>query len=112
LTNDEDLAVNHFDGYGKEKLARINAKKAKKSGFMYGSIDISETLNRFPIDLLSPEQNEMIQALKGKSGKLELTSGETTSTHTTFDLKYVYEGQESSAKHLLDLINTIYVVSK
>lgn len=112
LTNDEDLAVNHFDGYEKEKLAGINAKKAKKSGFMYGSIDISETLNRFPTDLLSPEQNEMIQALKGKSGKLELTSGETTSTHTTFDLKYVYEGQESSAKHLLDLINTIYVVSK
>jgi hypothetical protein len=54
----------------------------------------------------------MIQSLKGKSGKLELTSSETTSSHTSFDLKYVYEGQESSAKHLLDLINTIYVVSK
>jgi hypothetical protein len=112
LTNDEDLAVNHSEGYGKEKLARINVKKAKRSGFMYGAIDISETLNRFPTDILTPKQNEMIQSLKGKSGKMELTSGETSSTHTTFDLKYVYEGQESSAKHLLDLINTIYVVSK
>ncbi|MBM3184783.1 MAG: hypothetical protein FJZ67_00645 [Bacteroidetes bacterium] len=112
LTNDEDLAVNHSNGYGKEKLAKINVKKAKKSGFMYGAVDIAETLNRFPTDILSPRQNEMIQSLKGKSGKLELTSSETTKSHTSFDINYVYEGKESSAKHLLDLINTIYVVSK
>jgi hypothetical protein len=112
LTNDEDLAVNHSNGYGKEKLAKINIKKAKKSGFMYGAVDIAETLNRFPTDILNPRQNELIQSLKGKSGKLELTSSETTKTHTSFDIKYVYEGKESSAKHLLDLINTIYVVSK
>jgi hypothetical protein len=112
MTNDEDLAVNHSNGYGKEKLANVNVKKAKKSGFMYGAVDIAETLNRFPLDILNPRQTEMIQSLKGKSGKLELTSSETTSNHTSFDLKYVYEGQESSAKHLLDLINTIYVVSK
>jgi len=112
LTNDEDLAVNHSEGYGKEKLAKINVKKAKKSGFMYGAVDIAETLNRFPTDILNPRQNEMIQSLKGKSGKLELTSSETTINHTSFDIKYVYEGKESSAKHLLDLLNTIYVVSK
>ncbi len=112
LTNDEDLAVNHSNGYGKEKLAKINVKKAKKSGFMYGAVDIAETLNRFPTDILNPRQNEMIQSLKGKSGKLELTSSETTKSHTSFEIKYVYEGKESSAKHLLDLINTIYVVSK
>ena len=112
LTNDEDLAVNHSNGYGKEKLAKINVKKAKKSGFMYGAVDISETLNRFPIDILNPRQNEMIQSLKGKSGKLELTSSETTKSHTSFNITYAYEGKESSAKHLLDLINTIYVVSK
>ncbi|MFM7681227.1 MAG: hypothetical protein ACKO7P_00555 [Bacteroidota bacterium] len=112
LTNDEDLAVNHSNGYGKEKLAKINVKKAKKSGFMFGAVDIAETLNRFPTDILNPRQNEMIQSLKGKSGKLELTSSETTKSHTSFDINYVYEGKESSAKHLLDLINTIYVVSK
>ncbi|MCE2744104.1 MAG: hypothetical protein LW701_11155 [Fluviicola sp.] len=112
LTNDEDLAVNHSNGYGKEKLAKINVKKAKKSGFMYGAVDISETLNRFPTDILNPRQNEMIQSLKGKSGKLELTSSETTKSHTSFNITYAYEGKESSAKHLLDLINTIYVVSK
>jgi hypothetical protein len=112
LTNDEDLAVNHSNGYGKEKLAKINIKKAKNSGFMYGAVDISETLNRFPTDILNPRQNEMIQSLKGKSGKLKLTSSETTKSHTSFNITYAYEGKESSAKHLLDLINTIYVVSK
>jgi archaellum component FlaF (FlaF/FlaG flagellin family) len=79
---------------------------------MYGSVDIAETMNRFPTDILNARQNEMIQSLKGKSGKLELTSSETSSSNTMFNIKYVYEGQESSAKHLLDLINTIYVVSK
>ena len=112
LTNDEDLAINHYNGYGKEKLAKINVKKAKKSGFMYGAVDIAETLNRFPTDILNPRQNEMIQSLKGKSGKLELTSSKTTKSQTTFEVKYAYEGKESSTKHLLDLINTIYVVSK
>lgn len=112
LTNDEDLAVNHSNGYGKEKLAKINVKKAKKSGFMYGAVDIAETLNRFPTDILNPRQNELIQSLKGKSGKLELTSSQTTKSQTSFELKYVYEGKESSTRHLLDLINTIYVVSK
>mgnify|MGYP000385878129 CR=1 FL=1 len=46
LTNDEDLAVNHSDGYGSESLSRKECKAAKKSGFMYGHIDIQETLNR------------------------------------------------------------------
>ena len=112
ITNDEDLAVYHSNGYGKEALTKATAKKAKKSGFMYGSVDIAQTISRFPTDILNDKQNEMIQSLKGKSGKMELTSSKTDSNHTTFDLKYVYSGQESSAKHLLDLINTIYVVSK
>jgi hypothetical protein len=112
ITNDEDLAVNHSDGYGKEALTKSVAKKARKSGFMYGAVDIAQTLNRFPVDLLNDRQNELIQSLKGKSGQLELTSSKTNKLHTTFDLKYAYSGKESSAKHLLDLINTIYVVTK
>lgn len=112
ITNDEDLAINHSDGYGKDALTKAVAKKARKSGFMYGAIDIAQTLNRFPVDLLNDRQNELIQSLKGKSGQLELTSSKTDKSHTTFDLRYAYEGKESSAKHLLDLINTIYVVTK
>ena len=111
LTNDEDLAVNHFDGYGSESLSRKECKVAKKSGFMYGHIDIQETLNRFPVGVLNPRQEEILQSLKGKSGQFELNSSSTTSEQTKFNLQYSFEGQESTGKHLLDLINSIYVVT-
>lgn len=111
LTNDEDLAVNHPNGYGSESLTRINRKAAKKSGFMYGHIDIQETLNRFPVGVLNPRQEEIVQSLKGKSGQLELNSGKTTSEQTKFNLQYTFEGDETTGKHLLDLINSIYVVT-
>jgi hypothetical protein len=111
LTNDEDLAVNHFDGYGSESLSRKECKAAKKSGFMYGHIDIQETLNRFPVGLLNPRQEEILQSLKGKSGQFELNSSSTTSEQTKFNLQYSFEGEETTGKHLLDLINSIYVVT-
>ncbi len=111
LTNDEDLAVNHPNGYGSESLTRIDRKAAKKSGFMYGHIDIQETLNRFPVGVLNPRQEEIVQSLKGKSGQFELNSGKTTSEQTKFNLQYTFEGDETTGKHLLDLINSIYVVT-
>ena len=111
LTNDEDLAVNHFDGYGSESLSRKECKAAKKSGFMYGHIDIQETLNRFPVGVLNPRQEEILQSLKGKSGQFELNSSNTTGEQTRFNLQYTFEGEETTGKHLLDLINSIYVVT-
>jgi hypothetical protein len=111
LTNDEDLAVNHSNGYGSESLTRKERKAAKKSGFMYGHIDIQETLNRFPVGVLNPRQEEIVNSLKGKSGQFELNSGKTTSEQTKFNLQYTFEGDETTGKHLLDLINSIYVVT-
>jgi len=112
LTNDEDLAVNHSDGYKKEKLSRKAGRKAKKSGFMYANINVAETINRFPMDVLNDRQNEIIQTLKGKSGNLELVSTKTSVKKTQFKIKYTYQGDDTSGKHLLDLINSIYIVTK
>lgn len=112
ITNDEDLAVNHYDGYGSEKLNRKLGKKAKKSGFVYANINVAETINRFPMDVLNDRQNEIIQTLKGKSGNLELISSKTTSKKTDFKFEYTFQGDDTSGKHLLDLINSIYIVVK
>jgi len=49
--------------------------------------------------------------LKGKSGQFELNSSKTTSEQTKFNLQYSFEGDETTGKHLLDLINSIYVVT-
>ena len=112
FSNDENLAVNYSNGYGANALSSKKASKVKKNGFMYGFVDVSSTLNRFPDDLLGPKQNEMIQLLKGKSGSFELKSSKTTKDKTSISLTYSYVGNEQTGKHLLDLINTIYIVTK
>lgn len=112
LTNDEDLAKNHVNGYGSEKLARSERKKIKKSGFMYGNLDIEQTLSKFPMDVLNDRQKDMLQALKGKSGKMNLQSSKTSVKKTTFNLAYSFQGNDTSGKHILDLINSIYVVTR
>lgn len=113
FTNDEDLAVNHSDGYGAEALSRSEAKKSKKSGFMYGYIDWAKAIEKFPRDFFDERENEIIDAMRGKTGTMQMTTSETTKEKTTFDLIYNFEGSyENSGKYLLDLLNSIYVMSK
>jgi len=113
FTNDEDLAANHVDGYGSEALSQREAKKCKKSGFMFGRIDWARAIDKFPRDFFDERQNEIIDAMRGKTGIMELTTSETTREKTIFDLVYHFEGSyENSGKYLLDLLNSIYVMSK
>jgi hypothetical protein len=79
---------------------------------MYANINVAETINRFPMDVLNDRQNEIIQTLKGKSGSLELISSKTTSKKTDFKFEYIFQGDDTSGKHLLDLINSIYIIVK
>lgn len=110
FSNDEDLARFHAKGYGKEALGKKASKKAMRSGFMYGKVDVTQTLDRFPTEVLTPRNAEIVASLKGKSGQLELTSTETDATHTRFKLSYHFEGQEAPGKHFLDLVNSLYVI--
>lgn len=113
FTNDEDLAVKHTNGYGSKALSKKEAKKSKKSGFVYGKIDWAEAIDRFPRDFFNEEQNAILDAMRGKTGVMELTSSKTTTEKTNFKLVYNFEGNyENSGKYLLDLMNSIYVISK
>lgn len=113
FTNDADLAMNHSDGYGSEAIKGKLAKNARKSGFMYSHIDWGQTIDKFPKDFFSAEQNEIIDAMRGKTGTMELTSSKTTIEKTNFKLIYNFTGEyENSGKYLLDLINSVYVISK
>ena len=113
FTNDEDLAVNHSNGYGSEALSAKEAKKSKSSGFMYGKIDWAMAIDKFPRDFFNEEQNAILDAMRGKTGVMELTTSKTTTKKTSFDLVYNYQGTyDNSGKYLLDLLNSIYVISK
>jgi hypothetical protein len=113
FSNDKDLAVNHADGYGSEALGKKDAKRAMKSGILYGYTDLGRAIENLPREIFNDEENEMIDVVRGKSGKVELTSTETTSSGTSFNLSYNYEGDyENTGTYILDLINSLYVVSK
>jgi hypothetical protein len=113
FTNDEDLAVNHSDGFGPEALSKVEAKKSKKSGFMYAHIDWQKAIDKFPRDFFNEEQNAIIDAMRGKTGIMDLKTSKTSREKTNFDLVYNFGGNyENSGKYLLDLLNSIYVISK
>ena len=113
FTNDEDLAVNHTNGFGSVALSKKEAKKSKKSGFMYAHIDWAQAIDRFPRDFFSAQQNEIIDAMRGKTGIMELRSSKTTKEKTNFELVYNFGGTyDNSGKYLLDMLNSLYVISK
>ncbi len=113
LTNDEDLAVNHSNGYGSESLKGEKAKAAKSSKSMYAYFDWGLALNKVPKGIFNEQQNEILDAMRGKTGVIELTSSKTTKEKTTFKIDYTFEGKyENSGKYLLDLVNSVYVLTK
>lgn len=113
LTNDEDLAKNHSNGYGSNAISSKTAKKAKSSGSMYAYLDWGNVIDKIPVDLLSSRDKEVVESLKGKTGIFELTSSKTTSRKTTYDLTYRFEGNyDNAGKYVLDLINSAYIITK
>jgi hypothetical protein len=113
VTNDEDLAINHSNGYAKEALSGKRAKEVMKNGFMYAEVDWSKTIDQLPRDMFTGEQNEIIDAMRGKGGHIKLTSSKTTKQNTKFHAVYSFTGEyENSSKYILDFVNSIYMISK
>ncbi len=113
VTNDENIPINYFDGYGSEALSKNEAKKAKKSGTVYAYADMGKAIENLPAGLFDDRQNEMLDVIRGKSGNLELTSLGAEDLSSDFKLVYNFEGdQDDSGAYILDLINSIYVFTK
>lgn len=113
FTNDEDLAKKHSNGYGSNAISGKKAKEIKKNGFAYAEFDWGGVIDKLPRDLFNGEQNEILDAMSGKGGKIKLTSTKTTKKNTHFDLVYTFDGQyDNSGKYILDFINSIYVITK
>ncbi len=113
FTNDENLAKQNPDGYGADGLEKTLVKRAKKSGFVYGYADMGKAIQGLPRQLFGDNENELVDVIRGKSGHVEFTSTATSSSKTGFNLLYEYEGEyDASGTYLLDLINSLYVISK
>ena len=113
FTNDEDLAVNYSDGYGSDALGRKESRKIKNSGFMYAHIDWSKTIEKLPREMFTTQQNEILDAMREKTGVMELVSSTTTKQKTAFDIVYTFSNEDGNpGKYILDLVNSIYVLTK
>lgn len=113
LTNDADLAQNHSSGYGAEALSKKQGKKARKSGMMYGYADLGKAIENIPRGLFNDQENQLLDVIRGKSGALEITSSATTKVKTDVQMTYRFDQKsDTTGTYILDLINSLYVISK
>ncbi len=112
ISNNRKLVESNLDGYGSKSLSRKKIKRLKNSGVLYASIDLDETLQKFPIDFLDERQKRVIDRMKGNSGRIELTSGNSGMEHTQYKMSYSFEQGGDSGKQFLDMINSLYIFSK
>jgi hypothetical protein len=113
ITNDENLAKNHSDGYGGESISKKRLKVAKKSGMIYAYADLGDAIEHLPRSMFSETENEMLDVIRGKSGAVQITSSGAEDTRSEMNLVYDFDGTvESSGTYILDLINSLYVFTK
>ena len=113
FTNDEDLALNHSDGYGSKSISGKAAREMKHGGFMFAHIDWSKTIERLPREMFTTQQNEILDAMREKTGVMELHSSNTGLQKTSFEIVYNFSDKNGNpGKYILDLVNSIYVLTK
>lgn len=113
VTNDDNLAINHSKGYGSLALNKKTAREAKKSGIMYAKVNTDRAIKDLPARMFSDYENELLDVIRGKSGDLILSSAKSTKKSTDFKLSYNFNGTGTdSGTYILDLINSLYIISK
>jgi len=112
ITNDAALAKKNSNGFGGNAVSKKTLKKARKGGGLYASADMNRAISELPREMFSESDNEMIDIFREKSGTIELTSKKSTKKSTEYALVYTFDSEEDSGTYLLDLINSLYVISK
>jgi len=82
ISNNRMLVESNLEGYGAKSLSGKKIKRLKKSGVLYASVDLDETFQKIPFDFLDERQKNVIDRMKGKSGRIELTSGNSELDHS------------------------------
>ncbi len=112
VSNDQSFIENNLNGYGEEALTKKTYKRMKKGGSMNGVIDLNAVAEKLPVDFFPNEQQRLIESLKETRGQLALYSEPGKALYSKYHVNYRYEGTENSGKHLLDLLNTVFLFTK
>lgn len=112
VTNDATLAMQNSDGFGKESIPKKRMKAARKGGSVYAYADMNRAIDELPQEIFSDRENEVLDLFRGKSGNFELTSTKSSGAQSNYALTYTFESEEDSGTYILELINSLYVISK
>ena len=113
ITNDEKIAKYHQEGYGGESISKKELKKAKKGGAMYMKADFNKAIDQIPVGLFKDEAMDFITSIKKGSGMVEISSAKTSKNKSLMTLSYDFDDSlDTEGKHILDLINAVYLFSK
>ena len=78
-----------------------------------GKINTENLADQLPLGLFSEQENKIIDVMRGKPGTMTLTSQEAGTESTAFNITYDFDGDNSEAtSYLLDLIKSLYVITK
>lgn len=111
VTNDATLAVEKSNGFGSQAIPKKRMKAARKGGSVYAYADMNRAINELPKEMFNRRENEMLDVFRGKSGTVELTSEKSSGSKSNYALTYTFESEEDSGTYILDLINSLYVIS-
>jgi hypothetical protein len=112
VTNDQTFIENNINGFGENALTKKAYKQMKKGGSMNAFVDLNAVAEKLPVDFFPVEQQRLIESLKETQGNLTLTSEPGQALYSKYHVNYRYEGSENSGKHLLDLLNTVFLFTK
>lgn len=112
VTNDQAFIENNINGFGENALTKKAYKQMKKGGSMNAFVDLNAVAEKLPVDFFPVEQQRLIESLKETQGNLTLTSEPAQAFYSKYHFNYRYEGSENSGKHLLDLLNTVFLFIK
>ncbi|MCR9170943.1 MAG: hypothetical protein NXI10_00510 [bacterium] len=111
VTNDANLAMENSNGFGSKAIPKKRMKAARKGGSLYAFADMNRAIDELPREMFNSRENEMLDVFRGKTGTVELTSEKSSGAKSDYALTYTFESEEDSGKYILDLINSLYVIS-
>ncbi len=111
VTNDAKLAKEESNGFGSKAISKKRMKAARKGGSIYAYADMNRAIDELPEEMFNRRENEMLDVFRGKTGTFELTSNKSTGSNSDYALTYTFDSEEDSGTYILDLINSLYVIS-
>lgn len=112
LSNDQEFLKVNNKGFKESRIKISKNDRITYNKLLYLKLDLNQTLDFFPLNILPSLSNEYIQPLKGKSGNMTMETISSNSDATELKICYSYTANDDNYSHFLNLVNALYIISK